>query len=230
VRWIAVLPAAAAIFTALVTPGTGAGVVCPNPMIERPPRLGDIPPVAAFNVAPLTIAAGQLATFDASASYDADGTITDYCWQFGNRALGSGPIVKYQYPSCGSFTAVVLVMDNGAATGTASRRLTVGAGPPPAGRITVTLDIGNARPRPGEAVSFSGVVSPRYDCALVAIQRRDGKHRFHTVKTVEVSRGQGNRSSFREAIRVWTAGTYRARLLLAGRNVASGAVQLLRRS
>lgn len=48
-------------------------------------------------------AAGELITFDATASYDPDGVIVRYSWGFGDGSMDTGPIVHHWYigPSCG---------------------------------------------------------------------------------------------------------------------------------
>src|SRR5437867_2550964 len=48
------------------------------------------PPIASFTANPNPTNPGVPVSFDASASYDPDGTIVSYSWQFGDAASGSG--------------------------------------------------------------------------------------------------------------------------------------------
>jgi PKD repeat protein len=64
--------------------------------------------------APVTV------TFDASASYDSDGTIVSYDWNFGDGNTGSGSTASHEYTTAGDFTVTLTVTDNDGATGTDS--------------------------------------------------------------------------------------------------------------
>ena len=83
----------------------GGGTVAPVALAGAAPTLGDIPlPV----------------TFDGSASYDPDGSITAYTWTFGDGATASGALVQHTYTNAGSFTAVLTVTDNAGASSSSS--------------------------------------------------------------------------------------------------------------
>ncbi|MBC7081009.1 MAG: PKD domain-containing protein [Thermoplasmatales archaeon] len=68
------------------------------------------PPVA--NAGPDQILNVRNVTFDASASYDPDGNITAYNWDFGDGSTGSGKILTHIYAIDGNFTVVLNVTDN----------------------------------------------------------------------------------------------------------------------
>jgi len=53
--------------------------------------------------------------FDASASYDPDGSIIAYQWDFGDGDSGSGATVTHTYDAFGTYTAVLTVIDNNGA-------------------------------------------------------------------------------------------------------------------
>ena len=55
-------------------------------------------PVPSFTN-PYMIATHEAATFNASASYDPDGTIVEYRWDFGDGTTGVGEIVQHVYTS-----------------------------------------------------------------------------------------------------------------------------------
>ena len=53
-----------------------------------------------------------LVNFDASASYDPDGTISTYSWDFGDGDTGSGQTISHMYSTIGTYTASLTVTDN----------------------------------------------------------------------------------------------------------------------
>jgi PKD repeat protein len=52
-----------------------------------------------------SLAIGEVTTFDAAATSDADGAIVDYRWEFGDGARGAGARVDYAYPRSGTYTS-----------------------------------------------------------------------------------------------------------------------------
>lgn len=85
------------------------------------------PPTASF-----TSTTNELAvSLNASASSDPDGTITGYAWNFGDGSSGSGATVSHTYAAGGTYNIVLTVTDNGGATGTTSRQITVSSGTVP---------------------------------------------------------------------------------------------------
>jgi PKD repeat protein len=69
-------------------------------------------PVALFSYSPTSGSPPLTVSFNGSASYDSDGTITAYSWNFGDGASGSGAVVTHTYNSAGVFTARLTVTDN----------------------------------------------------------------------------------------------------------------------
>ena len=76
-------------------------------------------PVAAFEASgnSLTIA------FDAGASSDSDGTITDYSWDFGDNTSGSGSMASHSYASAGSYSVTLTVTDDDGAAGSTTKTI-----------------------------------------------------------------------------------------------------------
>jgi hypothetical protein len=79
-------------------------------------------PVASFTYSPAIPTPGETITFNASASYDPDGSILKYSWDFGdgNTATVTNPIITYSYPLDGAYTVELTVTDNNQATGVAA--------------------------------------------------------------------------------------------------------------
>ena len=71
-------------------------------------------PVASFTYSPAEPRAEQIVTFNASASYDPDGNIVTYRWDFGDGNITSvaDPIITHVYENCGNYTVTLTVTDN----------------------------------------------------------------------------------------------------------------------
>ncbi len=64
-------------------------------------------------------------TFDASASFDPDGTVVAYTWDFGDTGTGSGKVTTHAYTAAGNYTVRLTIRDNLGAIATAERLITV---------------------------------------------------------------------------------------------------------
>jgi hypothetical protein len=101
-------------------PGTPSGIVTG----------GNHAPSASFTVSPNPAQTGQSVSFNGSASSDSDGTIVKYQWDLdGNGTFetdtGTTPTASRTYTGTGEFDIRLRVTDNGGATGTTTRTLTV---------------------------------------------------------------------------------------------------------
>ncbi|MCP2520242.1 PKD domain-containing protein [Candidatus Aminicenantes bacterium AC-708-M15] len=72
----------------------------------------NIPPVAKFTFSPKTGIFPLKVKFDASASYDPDGKIVEYNWDFGDNSTGSGKVIYHTYETWGVFYITLTVKDN----------------------------------------------------------------------------------------------------------------------
>jgi PKD repeat protein len=81
--------------------------------------------VASFIYEPLTPYVGKAVTFDASASYDPDGTIVNYAWDFGDGTTATGIIVNHAYSFEGTFTVTLTVTDNDELTNVTVSNVTI---------------------------------------------------------------------------------------------------------
>ena len=94
-----------------------------------PPLLENIPPIADAD-GPYNGTVNQSITFNASKSYDPDGTIIGYRWDFNNDTLWDTgwltlPTINYTYPAEGNYTIVLQVKDNDGSTDTDTTRATI---------------------------------------------------------------------------------------------------------
>ncbi len=69
-------------------------------------------PVASFTCSSSTPSVNETVTFDASDSYDPDGTIVDYTWDFGDGTTGKGKTENHTYRAVDKYPATLCVTDN----------------------------------------------------------------------------------------------------------------------
>ncbi len=111
-------------------------------------------PVASFTVSPTGGPVGTPFTFNAAASYDPDGTIVSYQWEFGDGSFGSGATVQHAYSSSGTFTARLTVTDNGGASDTETRSVAVQAAGLP-DLVVQSMVHSPTSPAIGQSVTFT---------------------------------------------------------------------------
>lgn len=83
------------------------------------PPPDDEEPVAEFTATPTSGVSPLTVEFDGSASYDPDGTIVSYDWDFGDGVVASGPTAAHTYAAIGTFTPRLTVTDNDGYAGSA---------------------------------------------------------------------------------------------------------------
>jgi PKD repeat protein len=88
-------------------------LLCAGP--PPPPQ----PPHAAFFFGPSYPTSGDTVTFNATASYDPDGYIASYQWNFGDGSptvIESDPIITHAYSTYGNYNVTLKVTDNSSLT------------------------------------------------------------------------------------------------------------------
>ena len=140
------------------TPNSGVGLV---PHADRGALeyvVSGIPPVAVFSVTPAWGPPPLAVTANASGSYDPDGTITSYRFEFGDGTLVGpqpGATAVHTYAVAGSYTARVTVASRDGGSGVATQRVEVGSSnQPPNG--TIDTPSGSVAILVGQSVNFSG--------------------------------------------------------------------------
>ncbi len=112
------------------------------------------PPNASFTATPTTAQPNEWVSFDASASGDPDGTITDYAWAFGDGTTGTGRTTFHRYTSPGTYSVRLTVTDDDSASDTETRQIVVQATAAP--DLTVTsLAFSPSSPTVGQTLTFT---------------------------------------------------------------------------
>jgi len=101
------------------------GVELWNYSVEMPTPPENQPPVANFTFNPANPVVNETVTFNASDSYDPDGTIANYEWEFGDGDTGTGEVTTHAYSSPGDYTVNLTVTDDDGTTNTTSKVVTV---------------------------------------------------------------------------------------------------------
>lgn len=110
-------------------------------------------PLADFSFTPAGGEAPLEVEFSAAASYDPDGTIVQYAWEFGDGASGtsgSSSITRHTYLEAGDYTVTLTVTDDRGATGQRTRQVKVlpprGENQPPIAAFNISPEAGGEVP------------------------------------------------------------------------------------
>ena len=93
-----------------------AASATPVPLPAGPPPGPDQPPVAAAGITCPTLGC----TFDATATTDPEGGVSDYAWDFGDGSTGSGVVTQHDYAAAGIYSWTLTATDDAGATGETS--------------------------------------------------------------------------------------------------------------
>jgi len=90
------------------------------------------PPIANFTYYPEKPVVNQSVTFDASSSYDPDGKIMNYEWDFGdgNIMITTEEKINHSYSEAGSYEVTLTVTDDEGAKNSTTKMITVMPAPP----------------------------------------------------------------------------------------------------
>lgn len=102
-------------------------------------------PFASFTVSPDPVVAGQVATFDASASSvgpkPKNNAAVSYAWDFGDGSTGTGKVATHTFAAAGTYTVKLSVTDKAGRVGTSVDQVKVKAGDDPTTGTTVPLNL-----------------------------------------------------------------------------------------
>ena len=124
---------------------------------------GNILPVAILDASPTSGYAPLTVSFSGSGSYDPDGTIVSYAWDFGDGTVGNGISIEHIYTGSGTFTAQLTVTDDKGAQNKSTVTITV-VNQAPVVSISAVPTVGTAP----LTVTFSGAGSYDPDGTIVS--------------------------------------------------------------
>jgi PKD repeat protein len=135
-----------------------------------------LPPVADFEISPVSPVAGQLVLFNGLLSSDADGEISAYEWDFNGDGVidSTDAFSEYVFPSAGTYNVALTVTDDSGNSDTFIRAILVdaasSAAPPPSSFQPPVADFTYmpSQPEAGELVLFDGTSSWDFDGEIVA--------------------------------------------------------------
>jgi hypothetical protein len=121
-------------------------------------------PVASFTYSPENPMVGEQITFDASSSYDPDGQIVGYYWDFGDgdHSTTQDNVITHAYANAGNYTAALMVTDNEGLTDTMTQNVQV--------RKCLDieiLDTGSVTIAPGQYFAIHAKITNRCNTRLV---------------------------------------------------------------
>jgi len=114
------------------------------------------PPIASFTYYPENPLLGEQITFDASSSYDSDGNITNYEWDFGdgNVTNTTHEILNHSYSEAGNYEVTLTVTDDDGVTNSTTKEITVYPS-------TAIFDTGApSNPYPSISGTHNGTITP----------------------------------------------------------------------
>jgi len=136
-------------------------------------------PVADFSFSPELRRVGEIVPFDASASYDRDGTIESYKWDFGDGNVTTvvTPIISHIYSASGTYAINLTVIDNDGLIGSAVKFLTAKLS------SSITIFVDPTTVTFGSNVAINGSITPIRVGVNVTIYMSGPSSDSVTVKT-----------------------------------------------
>ena len=112
--------------------------------------------VPAFTFTPSSAEDHENVVFDATTSRSTGlSPIADYRWDFGDGTTGRGPTVSHAFPTAGTYSVTLTLVDTLGRTASLTRAYTVSAG----GRPLANATASPRNPAPGQVVSFNASAS-----------------------------------------------------------------------
>ncbi len=125
-----------------------------NSSITKQIIIANNPPIVNFTWQPQQPLSYTLIDFNASGSYDLDGFITNYTWDFGDGSVAYGEVVTHKYAKAGTYKVILKVTDNEGQEGAIEKIIEVENRPP-----EVTFIFTPEEAKVGEEINFTDLSS-----------------------------------------------------------------------
>jgi parallel beta-helix repeat protein len=138
-------------------------------------------PTAVFTYTPEFPAKSAIVTFNASNSYDLDGSITSYTWNFdGNITTVTDPIITHVYTALGTYAINLTVTDNDEFVHTTKNSITIWEE-----SSTITVNVNSEDVIMGSDVTINGSITPTKPDVNVTISYRPSSGNRNTLAIVK---------------------------------------------
>jgi len=127
----------------------------------------NLPPVAAFTYNPSNPSTGIWVQFNASSSFDPDGSVVSYSWNFDDGGTEIGSLVWHRFLAGGSYNVTLTVVDDDGASSSTSSIVQVGA---TNAAPNAAFVFSPTSPAIGEWIRFDGTSSSDSDGTIVSYQ------------------------------------------------------------
>jgi parallel beta-helix repeat protein len=160
------------------TPYTNFGVNDTYPLMKR---WGRVSPIARFTYTPQTPTKNEVITFDASASYDPDGIVISYDWNFGdsNIAATTEPTINHSYLDYGNYIVKLTVTDNDTLTDSETKIVTVQKE-----YSMLSIEVHPQTIIIGESATINGTLQPSIETNITIQYRQQGETDWKTLKEI----------------------------------------------
>jgi PKD repeat protein len=137
-------------------------------------------PTASFVYSPTNPAVNEVVYFNASESSDDDGSIVAYNWDLGDGSGASGKTITHTYTSAGTYTVLLVVIDDSGNTGSTSETIPVGENENP----TASFNYSPSNPKVDEDIYFNASDSSDPDGTIENYEWDFGDNTTDTGETV----------------------------------------------
>ena len=125
-------------YTATLTVTDDRGATSSATVMVNPASPPNLPPVAAYS----PVCTALACTFDASTSFDPDGSVVSYAWDFGDGQTATGPVVSHTFATSGTYPVALSVTDSSSATSSTTMQVAVVDSAPAIGfRVGATASV-----------------------------------------------------------------------------------------
>ncbi len=124
------------------------------------------PPIAIGSISKTEAVVGEQLAFDASQSYDPDGQISEYNWNFGDGNNSNQMMANHTYTVPGNYNISLIVTDNQGATDKAEGQIQISEGTPNKNPHAIAV-VSKNEAAIGEVIEFDGSQSSDEDGNIV---------------------------------------------------------------